>query len=108
VVFVLGWLCLGLLGDIVRENDAVVRVDSSVARWGHLHATGLSDSAMKIVTLLGDNYVIACLALPLGVADWLRQRTTGAVVLIAVVVRHRLINIAAKPLTDRGSSLAGT
>jgi membrane-associated phospholipid phosphatase len=101
-VFVLGWLCLGLLAYFVRRNDAVVRIDSSVARWGHLQATGLSDSTMTIVTMLGDTLVIAGLAVLLAVADWLRHRN-GRVVffLVAVVVGNGLITVAVKLLTDR-------
>jgi membrane-associated phospholipid phosphatase len=101
-VFLVGWILLGLLAYLVRRNDAVVRFDSSVARWGHVNATAFSDGAMKIVTWLGNTYVIAGLALALAVADWLRQRNGRVLLfLMAVVVGNGLITLAVKALTDR-------
>jgi undecaprenyl-diphosphatase len=101
-LFVAGWILLGLLAYLVRRKDAVVDFDSSVARWGHVHATAFSDAAMKIVTWLGNNYVIGGLALALAVADWLRHRNGRVVLfLIAVVVGNGLITLAVKVLTDR-------
>jgi undecaprenyl-diphosphatase len=102
VVFVLGWACLGLLAYLVRRNDFVVRIDSSVARWGHVQASGFTDLAMNIVTLLGDNIVIAAVALVFAVVHWLRHRNPRVVVfLVAVVIGDGLITMAVKVLTDR-------
>jgi membrane-associated phospholipid phosphatase len=101
-VFVTGWLSLGLLAYFVRGNSSVVRIDTGVARWGDRHAGSLSDGAVGAVTLLGNTYVIAGLALLLLTVDlWRRRNTRVVMFVVAVVAGDALITLAVKNLIDR-------
>ena len=44
-IFVVGWLSVGLLAYLVRENGTVERIDSSVARWGDVSMRARSPRA---------------------------------------------------------------
>ena len=102
IVFVAGWLSIGLLAYLVRGNSTVARIDTAVARWGDRHASSVSDSAVALVTMLGNTYVVVALALTLVVYDWVRHRN-GRVVLfvVAVVAGDAVITVAVKNLIDR-------
>jgi membrane-associated phospholipid phosphatase len=101
-VFVTGWLSLGLLAYFVRGNSSVVRIDTGVARWGDRHAGSFSDGAVGAVTLLGNTYVIAGLALLLLTVDcWRRRNTRVVLFVVAVVAGDALITLAVKNLIDR-------
>jgi membrane-associated phospholipid phosphatase len=101
-LFVVGWLCVGLLALLVRLNASVFHVDSSVAHWGYDHASRLSLRALDLVSLLGNNLVIGGLALLLVLAEWARRRNAFIVFfIVAVVVGDGAITVGAKLLMDR-------
>lgn len=101
-IFVAGWLSVGLLAYLVRENATVERIDSSVARWGDLHSTAFSENALKLVTMLGSNTVIAVLVAVVLAVDWTRSRNPRVVLfLMAAVVGVGVITVAIKLLMDR-------
>lgn len=101
-VFVLGWLSVGLLAYLVRENATVERIDSSVARWGDEHATAFSESGLKVVTMLGDNRIVAALVVLLLAFDWTRRRNPRVVLfVVAAVLGVGAITITIKVLMDR-------
>lgn len=101
-VFVAGGLSVGLIAYLVRKNSAVERLDSSVARWGDVHASTFSETALKVITMLGDNRVIASLLVLLLALDWRRSRNPRVVLfLLATVLGVGAITIAIKILMDR-------
>src|SRR4029077_472881 len=85
-----------------RGNSTVVRIDTSVARWGARHASSFSDSAIGLVTMLGNTYVIVSLALVLVVFDWVRRRNARVVLfVVGVVAGDALVTASVKNLIDR-------
>jgi undecaprenyl-diphosphatase len=101
-VFVVGWLSIGLLAYFVRGSSTVVRIDTSVARWGDRHASSFSDTAIGTITMLGNTYVVVSLAVVLVVFDWVRRRNVRVVLfVVAVVAGNQLITSAVKSLIDR-------
>ena len=98
-VLVAGWLSLGLLAYFVRGNSTVVKIDTSVARWGDRNASAFSDGAVGLVTMLGNTRVVVDLALALVFVDWLRRRN-GRVVLFVV-----LASVARRPAAKRDKRL---
>ena len=101
-IFVVGWLCLGLLAYFIREDSTIARIDSSVARWAHFHSSAFSESALGVVTMLGSNLVIASLVLVLAVGELVRSRNPRVpVFLVAVVVGVGVITVAIKALIGR-------
>jgi membrane-associated phospholipid phosphatase len=101
-VFVAGWLAIGLLAYFVRGYSTVVRIDTSVARWGDRHTSSFSDAAIGLVTMLGNTYVVVSLAVVLVVFDWVRRRNTRVVLfVVAVVAGDTLVTHAVKNLIDR-------
>jgi undecaprenyl-diphosphatase len=102
LVFVAGWLAIGLLAYFVRGSSTVVRIDLGVARWGDRHAGALSDAVIGAVTMLGNTYVVVCLAVLLALVDWVRRRNVRVVLfIVAVVAGNGLITAAVKNLIDR-------
>ena len=102
IVFVAGWLSIGLLAYLVRGNSTVARVDTAVARWGDRHTSTVSDAAVGLVTMLGNTYVVVGLALALVVYDWVRHRNGRIVLFLVVVVAgDGVITLGVKNLIDR-------
>jgi membrane-associated phospholipid phosphatase len=101
-VFVLGWLGAGTLALLVRENAAVLRVDSAVAHWGYDHASRLSLKALEVISLLGNNLVIGGLALVLAAMEgWRRHNSFVVLFIAAVVIGDGVITVGAKLAMDR-------
>lgn len=101
-VFVGGWLCLGLLGYLIRGDSTVARIDSSIARWADLHSSDFSEAALTAVTTLGTNLVIASFVVALLAFDWFRRRNGRVIVfLVVVVLGDSLITRFVKGLMDR-------
>jgi len=102
IVFIAGWLSIGLLAYLVRGNSTVARIDTAVARWGDRHTSSVSDAAVALITLLGNTYVVVGLALILLVYDWMRHRNGRVVLFVgAVVAGDAVITLAVKNLIDR-------
>jgi undecaprenyl-diphosphatase len=101
-IFVAGWLSLGLLAYLIRDNRTTANIDLGVARWADRNASAFSDAAVGAVTMLGNTLVVVALAIALVGVDWIRRRN-GRVVLfvVAVVLGNALITHAVKALIDR-------
>jgi membrane-associated phospholipid phosphatase len=101
-VFVLGWLSVGTLALLVRENGSVLRLDSGVAHCGYEHASRLSLKALELISLLGNSWMICGLALVLAAVEWWRRHNGFIVLFIAaVVIGDGVITIGAKLAMDR-------
>jgi undecaprenyl-diphosphatase len=97
-----GGAVLGLFAYLVRTNDTVREVDAAAARWGHDHATRFSDTALDLVTRLGDTWPVVVAGLVLVVVEWIRRPNRFVLpFLLAVVIGDKVATTAIKTLVDR-------
>jgi len=102
VVIVVGGLVLGTLAYLVRADPDLLRVDTSVANWGHGHASPVSTDLLEAVTTLGEPMVVAALAAVLALVETLRTRSRWVVpFLLVVVAGNGLLTTTIKHLADR-------
>jgi membrane-associated phospholipid phosphatase len=100
-ISVAGWLLLGVVALLVRTNDALLEIDSTVAQWGSDHATDSSTRALGLITMLGDTRVVLGLAGLLLIVEWLRDRRRVALFLVAAIGGNVLATALVKDLFDR-------
>ncbi|QEC46506.1 phosphatase PAP2 family protein [Baekduia soli] len=102
VVVLAGGVVLAVLAVVVRSTDALSGIDSAVARWGDRHATGGSTQGLKLVTDLGETWLVV-LAAVLVAAVELRRRGDRRVVpfLVLVIGGDKLVTTLVKTLIDR-------
>ena len=96
---IVGWILSTIDGD-----GEFARLDQSLAKWGSEHATTLSTSTLKAVTLLGDSLMLVALMSVLGLfVMWKRPGTNWSIVgfLLTVGVGVSLINNSLKWLVMR-------
>lgn len=94
-----GWILSTVDGD-----GGFARLDQSLAEWGSGHATPLSTSTLKSVTLLGDTVILLAVMSVLGVvAMWKRPGTNWSILgfLLTVGVGVSLVNNGLKWLVMR-------
>jgi membrane-associated phospholipid phosphatase len=97
-----GIAALGLVGYLVRQNDALRRLDANAAQWGHDHATDVTETSLEIVTQLGETWLVAVAGLLVAAVEWRRgSRRLVAPFLLAVVVGDKVLTTSAKELLDR-------
>jgi membrane-associated phospholipid phosphatase len=97
-----GVATLGLVAYLARGNDALRRVDATAAQWGHDHATDLTETAIEIVTQLGETWLVAVAGLLIAALEWRRGSSRlVAPFLLAVVVGDKVLTTSAKELLDR-------
>ena len=102
VVVVVGGVVLGALAYLVRADTDLVGLDTSVATWGHRHASPLSTDALNAITDLGEPMVVGCLAAALALAETVRTRSRWVIpFLLVVVAGNGLLTTAIKHLADR-------
>jgi undecaprenyl-diphosphatase len=91
-----------LLAYLIRQVEAVRRLDAWAARWGHDHATDASEAAITAVTQLGETWFVVVAGLVVAALEW-RRGSSRLVVpfLIVVVLGDKLITTAVKELADR-------
>ncbi len=101
VVF-LGGAVLALLAVVVRSTDVLAGIDSSIAEWGHHHASAWSHDALTLVTRLGEARVIAPVAILVAVVEITRTRNWWVVpFLLIVTLGDKFLTHAVKQLVDR-------
>jgi undecaprenyl-diphosphatase len=97
-----GGVVLGALAYLTRTNSHLIRIDNSVAKWGHHHASVMSDHVLDAVTQLGSIYVIVALCLVLAVVETVRQRSVWVVpFIVAVIAGEEILTLTVKQLDDR-------
>jgi undecaprenyl-diphosphatase len=101
-VIVSAGVLLGVLAFLVRGQGEVVRVDSSIERWGHDHATGFATDALNAITHAGQPMVVIALAVLVGVVETIRTRSRWVIAFMALVVAgNGLVTTSVKELVDR-------
>ena len=102
VVVVGGGVVLGTLAYLVRADTDLVGLDTSVATWGHRHASPFSTDALNGITDLGEPMVVGALAAALAFAETVRTKSRWVVpFLLVVVAGNGLLTTAIKHLADR-------
>ena len=97
-----GGVVLALLAVVVRSTDVLAGVDSSVAEWGHRHATGWSHDGLTLVTDLGETWTVVLVAVAVAVVEMARTRNRWVVpFLLAVILGDKLLTVTIKQLVDR-------
>lgn len=98
----LGGVLLALLAVVVRSTDVLAGIDSSVAEWGHHHASAWSHDALTLVTRLGEAWVIVPVAILVAAVEITRTRNRWVVpFLLIVILGDKLLTGAIKQLVDR-------
>ena len=102
-VVVVGGLVLSVLAYLVRSSDRLVELDESVAQWGFDHASDLSDDGLRVVTTLGETWLVILAAIVLVVAERLRGQPVRwiAAYLALVILGQNLLTRTIKELADR-------
>jgi membrane-associated phospholipid phosphatase len=99
---VAGGALVAVVAYLVRQVDALRRVDAWAARWGHDHATDAGEAAITAVTQLGETWFVVVAGLVVAALEW-RRGSSRLVVpfLVVVVLGDKLITTAIKELADR-------
>jgi membrane-associated phospholipid phosphatase len=101
-VVVGGGLVLAVLAFVVRDTHDLAGLDGSVARWGDRHATGWSTDGLKLVTDLGEAWLVAVVGVVVAGVELARTRSRWVVpFLLAVVAGDKLTTSVVKHLVDR-------
>jgi undecaprenyl-diphosphatase len=102
VVAIGGGLLFGALAYLVRANSHLIRIDSSVATWGNVHASTFSTHGLNAVTQLGSIYTIIVLAVVLAVVETFAERSIWvAPFIIVVLLGEEILVTTVKQLADR-------
>ncbi len=97
-----GGLLLAVLSYLIRANDTLAQLDTSVAEWGDAHATTLSTDAIEIATMLGETWFVVLAAVAVAVVETIRVPTRWVVpFLTVVIVGNNLLTHTVKDLADR-------
>src|SRR5262249_11863374 len=67
-----GGVLIGVLAYLVRGNDTVLDIDSSVAAWGERHSGALTHRGLDAVTQLGETRTAVALAVVIALVEWRR------------------------------------
>jgi undecaprenyl-diphosphatase len=101
-VIVLAGVLLGVLAFLVRGQGETVRVDSSIERWGHDHASAFTTDVLDAITHVGEPTVVIGLALVVAIAETIRTRSRWVIPFMALVVAgNGLVTTSVKELIDR-------
>ena len=99
---IVGGVVLAVLAVVVRSTDVLAGVDSSVAEWGHRHATGWSHEGLTLVTDLGETWMVIVVAVAVAAVELARTRNRWvAPFLLAVIVGDKVLTETIKQLVDR-------
>jgi len=95
LVFVIcGGVLLGVLASLVRTNSDLIGIDTSVAKWGNLHASTVSMHVLNVITQLGSIYTVGVLCVILAAAETIRERSVWVTPFIIAVVGGEGVLIA--------------
>jgi membrane-associated phospholipid phosphatase len=101
-VILVGAVIVTALAFLVRGHGEVVRVDNSVAVWGHEHASSFSLDGLDAISFLGRPTTVVVLAALLAIAETVRTRSRWVIPFVFVVVAgNGTLTTAVKHVADR-------
>ena len=99
---IVGGVLIGLLAYLVRSSGTLVRADFSVGQWGVDHATRWSTDVLRLVTQLGNTYVVVAVLVLVALVEFVRVPNRWVpVFLVTVVVGDVVLVNTIKGLLDR-------
>jgi undecaprenyl-diphosphatase len=84
-------LAVGLLLEMVQTRQGFARWDDSAARWGAAHVSGVTESALRVVTQLGSTAVVVVVGVAVSIAEYHRLPTRAVPAFVATVVLSQLV-----------------
>ena len=84
-------LAVGLLLERVQTHVGFARWDDSAARWGAAHTTGMTESVLRVITLLGGTPVVVALCVGVSIVEYRRLPTWAVPAFMATVVVSQLV-----------------
>jgi membrane-associated phospholipid phosphatase len=102
LALIVGGAIVGVLALLVRRTTTLRDLDSSVAAWGHDHATHLSTRLLQLVTDLGDWPAVTLIGVVVGLYE-LQRRPNWFIApfLLVVPLGDSLVTNSIKQLVDR-------
>ena len=99
---IVGGVLIGLLAYLVRSSGTLVHADFSVGQWGVDHATHWSTEVLRLVTQLGNTYVVVALLVVVALFEFARVPNRWVpVFLVTVVVGDVVLVNTIKGFLDR-------
>jgi membrane-associated phospholipid phosphatase len=116
VALIIGAVAVGLLLLMIRGNNGFARLDLKLANFGARHASDVSTSVMRTISLLGGTAGIIVAALIVAVIEYRRSgsRTVFAFLAAVVAGQFAVANLVkwsvdrARPTIDQLTGFAGT
>jgi membrane-associated phospholipid phosphatase len=97
-----GGVLLAALAFLIRSDNALVRLDRSVAAWGQQHASPFTDHVLTAITFVGQPVSIGVLATVLALVETIRTRNRWVVPFVLLVVGGTgLLTTTVKGVADR-------
>jgi undecaprenyl-diphosphatase len=101
IFVVLGGVIVGVLGLLVRTNDALVELDRSVAPWGAQNTDAFTHDVVHFVTNFGAPYLTPIIVI-VAVIEMIRRPNVWLVVFLAAVgIGQTLLSSSIKDLVER-------
>jgi membrane-associated phospholipid phosphatase len=99
---IVGGVLIGVLAYLVRSSGSLVRADFSVGQWGVDNATSWSTDALRLVTQLGNTYVVIAVLVLVALVEYVRVPNRWVpVFLVAVVAGDVVLVNTIKGFLDR-------
>jgi membrane-associated phospholipid phosphatase len=99
---IVGGVLIGALAYLIRSSGSLGRADFSVGQWGVDHATSWSTDALRLVTQLGNTYVVIAVLVLVALVEYVRVPNRWVpVFLVAVVAGDVVLVNTIKGLLDR-------
>jgi membrane-associated phospholipid phosphatase len=99
---IVGGVLIGALAYLVRSSGSLVRADFSVGQWGVDNATSWSTDALRLVTQLGNTYVVIAVLVLVALVEYVRVPNRWMpVFLVAVVAGDVVLVNTIKGFLDR-------
>jgi membrane-associated phospholipid phosphatase len=83
---IVGGVLIGLLAYLVRSSGTLVHLDFSVGQWGVDHATRWSTDVLRLVTQLGNTYVVVAVLVVVALVEFVRVPNRWVPVFLVTVV----------------------
>ncbi|MEQ1698497.1 MAG: phosphatase PAP2 family protein [Ilumatobacteraceae bacterium] len=84
VLFVVS-IVVGVVLDMIDDNNALARADRSVASWGSRHGSSTTIDVLRWVTQLGSSVVVVAVLAGVALYEYLRRRKADVVLFMTAI-----------------------